>query len=344
MLARRARVSTMRAHASRTPPMLLQTLWFAIGLAALYLAAEWLVRGSSRIARMLGVSPVVIALTVVAFGTSAPELVVSSIATLRGQSDVSIGNIVGSNIMNIALILGVCAIITPVHVERSLIRREIPIMIGSALLIPILGYDGVAGRIDAVILLVAFVAFTWSAIRMARSEPEAAAAELRELEEIAGSGDEAGSPLRNWFLVIAGIAGLVIGAHLLVTSAVFFAKILGVSELVIGLTIVAVGTSLPEMATSVVAARRGEPEIALGNVIGSNIFNVLLILGAASALAPITVDPGLLRFEMPINIGVSVVLIPLTWRSARLGRRAGALLLITYIAFTVLLLVRTGAV
>lgn len=324
--------------------MLLQTLWFVLGLAALYFAAEWLVRGSSRIARMLGVNPVVIALTVVAFGTSAPELVVSSVATLRGQSDVSIGNIVGSNIMNIALILGVCALIRPVHVERSLIRREIPIMIGAALLIPLFGYDGTVGRIDAVLLLIAFVAFTWSAIRMARSEPAAAAHELRELEEIAG--DEAaapGSPWRNWLLIVAGIVGLVLGAQLLVTSAVWFANAFGVSELVIGLTIIAVGTSLPEMATSVVAARRGEPEIALGNVIGSNIFNVLLILGAAAALRPINVDPGLLRFEVPINIGISVALIPLAARRGHLGRVGGTLLVLTYVGFTVLLLVRTGA-
>ncbi|HEX7708000.1 MAG TPA: calcium/sodium antiporter [Thermoanaerobaculia bacterium] len=326
--------------------MLLQSLFFGLGLVGLYYTAEWLVKGASRIAWTLGMTPVVVGLTVVAFGTSAPELVVSSVAAVKGQGDVSMGNVVGSNIMNIALILGVCAIIKAIHVDRSFIRREIPIVIATALLLPLIGWDGIISRIEAIALLAAFVLFIHSSLRAAKKEPPGVDDQFREYEEASGYGAEKEGKLwLNIGLVVAGVVGLVVSAHLLVTSAVFFAHALGVSELVIGLTIIAVGTSLPEMATSIVAARRNEPEIAFGNVIGSNIFNVLLILGAAAAIRPISVNPSLLRFEIPISIVASLALVPLVYPRRRLGRFGGALLLVLYVAFTVVLLLnaRTGA-
>jgi cation:H+ antiporter len=318
--------------------MLLQAIWFLLGLVGLYFTAEWLVKGSSHIARKLGVSPVIVGLTVVAFGTSAPELVVSAIAAARGQGDVSIGNVVGSNIMNIALILGVCAMIKVIQVDRSFMRRDIPIMIAVGFLLPVIGWDGVVSRVEGVLLLVAFTGFILSQIFAAKREQrlEDEYREFGEFEEYEPKPED--TMLKDTALVVAGVVGLVVSAHLLVTSAVFFAHTFGVSELVIGLTIVAVGTSLPEMATSVVAARRNEPEIALGNVVGSNIFNILLILGAASLIRPISVAPSLLRFEIPVSIGVTLLLVPLIYPRARLGRIGGVLLLVSYVAFTVVLI------
>jgi cation:H+ antiporter len=323
--------------------MLLQAIWFLLGLVGLYFTAEWLVKGSSHIARKLGVSPVIVGLTVVAFGTSAPELVVSAIAAARGQGDVSIGNVVGSNIMNIALILGVCAIIKVIQVDRSFMRRDIPIMIAVGFLLPVIGWDGVVSRVEGVLLLVAFTGFILSQIFAAKRE-QRLDDEYREFEEFAEYEPKPGDTmLKDAALVAAGVIGLVVSAHLLVTSAVFFAHAFGVSELVIGLTIVAVGTSLPEMATSVVAARRNEPEIALGNVVGSNIFNILLILGAASLIRPISVAPSLLRFEIPVSIGVTLLLVPLIYPRARLGRIGGVLLFASYVVFTVVLIANARA-
>ncbi|HUP44188.1 MAG TPA: calcium/sodium antiporter [Thermoanaerobaculia bacterium] len=317
----------------------MQGLWFAIGLTGLYYAAEWLVRGSSRIARAFGVTPIVVGMTVVAFGTSAPELVVSAVAAVGDQSDVAVGNVLGSNIMNIALILGICALMVPIRIDRAFIRREIPIMIAVAFVVPVIAWDGWISRFEAFLLVLGFVVFTVTSIRSTRLEPAEAQDEFRGFEETVGL--EPGPGEKLWFdgvLVVAGILGLVVSAHLLVTAAVFFAREFGVSELVVGLTIVAVGTSLPELATSIVAARRNEPEIALGNVVGSNICNVLLILGVAAAIRPISVAPSLMRFEIPVSIAVAVVLVPLMYPRARLGRFGGAVLVLCYVAFTVVLL------
>lgn len=320
--------------------MTLNILWFALGLVGLYFGAEWLVGGAAHIARTFGVSPVVVGLTIVALGTSAPELVVSALAAFRGQSDVALGNVVGSNIMNIGLILGISAVIAPIRVDQSFIRREIPIMIMVAALLPILAWDHVIGRGNGLLLLAAFIAFTISAVYVGRKAPSQDQKEYRQFEEVRGFEPP---PEENvWIdvlLVIGGIAVLVVSAHLLVTSAVFFAGVFGISELVVGLTIVAIGTSLPELATSVVAARRSEAEIALGNVVGSNICNILLILGVSGLIRPITVAPSLMRFEIPVSIAISVALVPLAYPKARLNRTAGIMLLITYIAFTIAVVV-----
>lgn len=322
--------------------MLIQLLAFAAGLVALYFGAEWLVRGASRLARAFGISALVVGLTVVAFGTSAPELIVSILAATAGQSDVAVGNVVGSNVANIALILGIAAMIQPMRVELALLGREMPIMIGTAIAIPLLGWDLLLGRLDATILLVAFVAYIWMAIALAKKERPEIEAEFEEFEASQRMEHGRESLWIDLGLVILGLAVLVGGARLLVTSAVFFARSWGVSELVIGLTIVAVGTSLPELATSVIAAVKKEADIAIGNVVGSNIFNVLLILGGTSAIHPVSVNPILFRFEIPAMIALSVILVPFAWTRLRLERWEAGLFFAAYIAFNAILIIRAA--
>ena len=319
---------------------LTQLAAFAAGLVLLYYGAEWLVRGSARIARALGITPLVIGLTVVAFGTSAPELVVSVLASWRGESNVALGNVVGSNILNIALILGLSAVIHPLRVQSSLVAREMPVMIGSAIAIAVVGWNGTMSRIEGIVFLGVFVLYLWFVVALARRAPESVQVDYDEFEEALKM--EPGDESRQWdyFLVAGGLLALVVGAHLLVTAAVAFARILGISDLVIALTVVAVGTSLPELATSAIAAMRGEADIAVGNIVGSNIFNVLLILGASAVVNPLSVDPGLMRFEIPVSIAISALLVPLALTRLTIERWEGALLLAGYVVFTVYLVMR----
>lgn len=315
--------------------MLVQAILFVAGLTLLYFGAEWLVRGSARIAVTFGVTPVVVGLTVVAFGTSAPELVVSALSAARGDSDVALGNIVGSNIVNIALILGLSATIYPLRVVSSLVRREMPIMVVAALAVPAVAWDGRVGRLDAAVLLVGFITYLWFAVRLGRAAPRVQTAEYREFEEV-NKLQPAGEALwKDVLLVIAGVAALAFGAHLTVTAAVTFARAAGIPELLVGLTIVAVGTSLPELATTVMAAVRKESDIAVANVVGSNIFNVLLILGASAGVRPLGVDPSLMRFEIPASVALSLLLIPFAATGATIKRWEGAVLLLSYFVITV---------
>lgn len=319
--------------------MLVQALLFTLGAAALYYGAEWLVRGSSRIARSFGISALVVGLTVVAFGTSAPELLVSTIASVRGQGGVAVGNVVGSNVLNLALIVGAAAVLSPLRVQMSLILREAPLMVAAALTLPLLAWDGDLSRLDGVILGVAFAGYLAFMVHSARREPHAVEAQFEEYGVQEGL-EPRGSRVRDLALLGVGLAVLVAGAQLLVGSAVYFARAAGVSELVVGLTVVAIGTSLPELATSVVAAARGEADIALGNAIGSNIFNSLLILGAAALARPIAVDESLFFFEIPAMLAVSALFPLLAYTRQRVARTEGAVLLACYVAFTAVLLVR----
>ncbi len=322
--------------------MLLQIGAFIAGLVGLYYGAEWLVRGSVRLARSIGISALVVGLTVVAFGTSAPELIVSIVAAVGGTPAVAIGNVVGSNIANVGLILGLAAAVSSMKVEMRLITREMPVMLLATLLLLILAFDGQLSRLDGIIFLAGFVGYLLLMLRAARSEPTAIVEEFAEFERAEYREAVGGGRVRNSMLVLVGLVLLAGGAHLLVGSAVFFARSLGISELVIGLTIVAVGTSLPELATSIVAAFRGEADIAVGNIVGSNIFNILLILGVTPVVRPLPVDLSLFRLEIPVMVGLSVVL-PLVARTGlRVARWEGALLLLTYFAFTIVLLVRAG--
>jgi cation:H+ antiporter len=314
-------------------------IYFVIGLLMLYYGADWLVAGAARLARRMGTSPLVVGLTVVAFGSSAPELLVGIVASLTGQSDVVLGNVVGSNILNVALILGIAALVHPLRVGMRILSREVPLMVAFTVMAVALMLDGAIGRGDGVILLVAFVGFLWFVLRAARSESPEVAQEWVQFEATR-RGEVAGTAWRDVGLMALGMVGLVVGAVLLVTSSVFFARILGVSEVVIGITVVAIGTSLPELATCVVAALRSEPDIALGNAVGSNIFNLVSILGVSAVIRPIPVGRELLEFEVPAMILFAVILVPLAWRGRVLGRGSGIILLGGYVAFTGILAAR----
>lgn len=300
------------------------------GLALLYYGAEFLVKGGVKIAQKMKISPLVVGLTLVAFATSAPELVVSVDASLKGHGDISIGNVVGSNICNIALILGVCAMITPLTVNKKLFKVDVPLMIGSAAVLSIfcLMSHGV-NRWQGLILFAGIITYTVTSIRTARKE-EAGNAE-------AGEDSSDVNQLVAVLFVAGGLGMLVGGAKLFVNSAVYLAKLFKVSDAVIGLTVVAVGTSLPELATSVVAAIKGEKDIAIGNVVGSNIFNVLAICGITPLIAPISA-PGISWVDLAMMIGVSVLLYPLMKTGFTISRKEGVLLFAIYVGYTVYLI------
>lgn len=300
----------------------------ALGLLSLYYGANWLVRGSSRLAISFHISPLIVGLTVVAVGTSMPELLVSVTAALEGQSDISVGNIVGSNIANIGLILGISGLIRPLKVHVSIVRREIPIMITVAIFSYLIILDGQIGRLDGILLVFGYLAFTGLFYFLATQERSEA-----KLDDLPANG----SSINRWWelgYVTVGVIVLMLGANWLIDGAVAIARSIGVSELVIGLTMVAVGTSLPELATSAVAAFKGESDIAIGNVVGSNITNILLILGTTVTIRPVIIDPGLRSFEFLLMIGFSILLYPFALNEV-LGRRESAIFVGAYLAFAV---------
>lgn len=315
---------------------------FVLGLALLVMGAELLVRGASRLARRFGISPLVIGLTVVAFGTSAPELAVSVQAGFAGQADIALGNVVGSNIFNVLFILGLSALIVPLVVSQQLVQLEVPLMIGVSVLLLIMALDGRIGGFDGLLLFVGVLAYTVFALRQSRKESGAVRTEYAQ-----EYGTDTHSLLGRLPLqiacIVAGLALLVLGAHWLVEGAVVMARMFGVSELIIGLTIVAAGTSLPELATSVVAALRGERDIAVGNVVGSNLFNILAITGIAAMVTPggLEVAPALLRFDLPVMIAVALACLPIFATGHLISRWDGALFLGYYAAY-VLYLVLTA--
>lgn len=314
---------------------------FALGLALLIVGAEGLVRGASRMALGLGISPLVVGLTVVAFGTSAPELAVSVQSALAGPNgaDVALGNVVGSNIANVLLILGISAAITPLVVQQQLIRLDVPLMIGVSILVFFMAIDGVISRIDGLILFSGIVIYTVFAIRQSRKESAEVQQEYSSEFDV-GRPQSVGDWIKNILMLVGGLALLVLGARWLVDGAISFARMLGVSELVIGLTIVAVGTSLPEIATSIIAAIRGERDIAVGNVVGSNIFNLLSVLGLSSAVAPggVNVAPAALNFDLPVMIAVAVACLPIFFTGRLIARWEGWLFLGYYVAYTLYLI------
>jgi cation:H+ antiporter len=307
-----------------------------LGLVFLVIGAEALVRGASRLAAAFGISPLVIGLTVVAFGTSSPEMAVSVMSAYEGQADLAVGNVVGSNIFNVLFILGLSAVITPLIVSRQLIRLDVPIMIGVSVLLLLLTLDGNITRLDGILLFAGIIAYTAFQIIQARREKKAA--------DAAGEGviEKPTTPLQwliNIGFVIGGLVLLVIGSNWLVDGAIFIAQSLGVSELVIGLTIVAAGTSLPEVATSVIASIRGQRDIAVGNVVGSNIFNILAVLGMSSLVAPesINVAASALRFDIPVMIAVALACLPIFFTGRVIARWEGFVFLAYYVTYTVYL-------
>jgi cation:H+ antiporter len=329
--------------------LLVNVLLIAAGLGMLYFGSEWLVRGSVSLAKKMRVSQLVIGLTIVAFGTSSPELVVSIGAAFQEQPDVALGNVVGSNIANIGLILGLSAAIFPIVVHVNTIRREIPIMIGVSLVLVLLSlYDGVITRFEGAALVAGLVVFIYFSYRFSKKESTGATQAI-PAEKIFGTVQATVPPVlkesqekpgKAVLLVVAGMALLYFGASFTVDNAVVIATAVGMSERVVGLTIVAIGTSLPELITSVIAAKKKQADISIGNIVGSNIFNVLAIVGISSTIAGIRVNPEIFT-DYAVMIAFSLVLVPLLRSGCLLSRKEGIGLVAAYFAYLAVLLIWT---
>ncbi len=318
-------------------------LLFVAGVVLLLVGAELLVRGASRLAVAVGLSPLVVGLTVVAFGTSSPELAVSVHGALVGQPDVALGNVIGSNVINVLVILGLTALVAPIAVAPRLLRVDVPLMIGASVAVLLMGLDGHLGWADGTILLAGAVGYTAFVVQRARRERGILAAEYEG--EYGLHGDRPSLGVQG-LLIVAGLGLLVLGSRWLVDGAVALAHHLGLSELVISITIVALGTSLPELATSLVASLRGERDIAVGNVIGSNLFNLLVVLGAAALVAPggIPVGAQSLHLDLPVMIAVAVGCLPVFFTRHAIDRWEGALFLAYFGAYTTYIFLRaTGS-
>jgi cation:H+ antiporter len=305
--------------------MVLHALGLILGLAALFFGGEWLVRGASRIAQSFGISKLVVGLTIVAMGTSAPELVVSVNAALVGSSDISVGNIVGSNIANIGLILGISGLVFPLVVHYSLLKKEMPIMLASSIGLYLTFLDGTIGRIEGLLLVIGmgiFLLFMFDSAKKSKSADDETESDVQP------------NRVRDSLLIVVGIAVLMVGANLTVDNAVAIALELGISELLIGITVVAVGTSLPELVTSVTAAFRRESDIAVGNIVGSNIFNILFIMGITAVIQPVSVAANIIRVDSLVMIAFAVLLLPMGW-NRKLGRIEATLLLVAYVVYVI---------
>jgi cation:H+ antiporter len=311
-------------------------LFLVAGLGLLIGGADMLVRGASRLAAAVGFSPLIVGLTVVAFGTSAPELAVSLQAALRGDDGLAVANAVGSNIFNVLFILGLSATVAPLIVSQQLVRLDVPIMIGLSFLVLVQALDGRLGWADGVLLVAGATAYTVMLVRLARRDAAVAAS------AVPGDGPAATPPgagrarLLQVVYVVVGLGLLVLGSRWFVDGAITLARALGVSEVVVGLTIVAGGTSLPEVATSIVAALKGERDIAVGNVVGSNIYNILLILGIASVVTPggLAVPDSMLAFDLPVMVVVAVACLPIFFTGYTIARWEGLLFFAYYLAYT----------
>ncbi len=323
--------------------MLLQVLLLILGLAVLYFGAEAMVKGASQLALALGISPLIVGLTVVGFGTSAPEFLVSLFAAIEGTEGISVGNIIGSNICNLSLILGVSAMLSPLAISASALKREYPIMLASSALFVLMAWtDSRIDRWEGALLflgIVGFVAYNIRASmnlrRNARERVEVESDDdAPELEE---GGKSRRAMIRNLALVFFGLLGLAGGAHLLVDSSTFIARHFGVPDFVIGTTIVAFGTSLPELATSAVAAYRKQSDISVGNIFGSNIFNILFIMGSIPLVFGMSVESRAISFDNPVMIAVTLLTFPMMRAGYKLSRPEGGLLVAMYAAYVFVL-------
>jgi len=319
-------------------------LLLGAGILLLVVGAEALVRGASQIATGVGISPLVVGLTVVSLGTSAPELAVSVGSSLSGQTELALGNVVGSNIFNVLFTLGLTALVAPLAVSTQLVRLDVPMGIGAAVGTLLLALDGTIGRIDGALLVTILVIYTGVLLLSARTE---SAGEGELLDGAIPARFDQPSTTAQWALnvglVIGGLALLVLGARWIVAAAIDIAQRFGVSELIIGLTIVAGGTSLPELATSVLAGMRGKREIAVGNVVGSNLFNLLAVLGLSAVVAPggVPVSEAVLWFDLPVMIATAVACLPIFVTGQVIARWEGALFLGYYVAYTIYLFLAT---
>lgn len=319
-------------------------LFFVIGGVGLIIGAELLVRGASRLAAAVGITPLVIGLTVVSLGTSAPEIAISIDASLRGHADMALGNVVGSNIFNVLLILGVSALIGPLIVAQRLLWWDVPLMIGFAILMLLLGLDGTIGRLDGMGLSICLVAYVWWAIQLNRREDREIQDEYAEAYSPAQRGSARHVTIQL-ALIIGGLAVLVLSADWFVQGAAIIAQALGISDLVVSLTIVAAGTSLPEVAVSVLASYRRERDIAVGNVVGSSIFNILAVLGLSAVAIPsgITVPSAALHFDVPVMIAAFVACLPICFTGHLISRWEGGLFVGYYAAYTMYLILDASA-
>ena len=310
------------------------------GLVLLVVGAELLVKGASKVAGILGISPLIIGLTVVAYGTSAPEMAVSVMSSFSGRADIAVGNAVGSNIFNTLLILGLSSLVTPLIVAKQIVRSDVPIVIGVSILLYVFGLDGKLSRVDGIILFTGAIVYTLSLIYQSRRQIDNAGNDEFEQEYGFDGNKSVVIWLKNISFIIGGSILLVLGSRGLVNSATTIAKSLGVSDLLIGLTIVSMGTSLPELATSIMASIRGERDIAVGNVLGSNIFNILAVLGMAGMISPngVTVSEAAIQFNIPVAIAVSFACLPIFSSGNRIDRWEGFLFTFYYLAYTVYLI------
>jgi len=326
--------------------MILQLLLFIVGFLMLYFGAGWLVKGSSSLARSMGLTPLVIGLTVVAFGTSAPELVVSVVSSIKGKSMIAVGNVIGSNICNITLVLGISALIQPIRGNRSVFRRDIPIMLSVSLYLLLISLNSKIGRLEGASLLAGIVLYTgfnyYIAVKETRHKIHD---ESVAFVHVADGIEHIASRTRQVACIITGIVAVVIGAEILIDSAVAIMKAFGVSEKFIGLTIVALGTSLPELATSAIAAMKKESDISIGNLVGSNVFNILSVLGAASMVKPISIPGGFVQSGLLIDYLFMMFVSFLPWLMMRkttiVSRRDGVLLLFCYVGYILYLLIKS---
>jgi cation:H+ antiporter len=319
----------------------MNVLMFLAGLAALVIGANLLVRGASKLALSFGISPLVVGLTIVAMGTSAPEVAVSVGAVMGGKTDIAIGNVVGSNIFNVLFILGMSALITPLVVNIQLIRQEVPIMIGASLLLLALGLDGRLSFFNAALLFGLLIAYTVFLIVQSRRETKAAQDEYAEEVKPAQAGAWDSRLPAQIGLIAMGLLALVFGSEWLVTASIAFAKALGVSDLVIGLTIVAAGTSMPEVATSITAALKGERDIAVGNVVGSNTFNILGCLGISGMVSGdlgLVMAPALLNFDIWVMLAVALACLPVFLTGREIARWEGGVFVLYYAAYVAYLI------
>jgi cation:H+ antiporter len=313
--------------------MLIHIILFLAGLAALYFGAESLVNGSSRFAKSISIRPIIIGLTIIAFGSSTPEAAVSIVAALKGKSDIALGNILGSVTANIGLVLGVSAIISPLKIQLSTIRKELPIMLGAVIIFYLMALNLSIGFLEGLLLFASIILFILYSIYQSLKEKYKNELVEKEYKEFLKGKN--GKRIKFILLMAAGLILIIAGSNLLIKSGVFMAQRLGVSELIIGLTLLALGTSLPELAISTVAAYRNEPDISAGNVIGSNIFNIFFVIGTVAMIHPLSIEKSTLRFEFPVMLIFSILLVWMMKTHLTLSRFEGVILLAFYVLFLI---------
>ncbi|MCP4117815.1 MAG: calcium/sodium antiporter [Desulfobacteraceae bacterium] len=303
--------------------MVIEVGILVVGLVLLYVGSEFLVRGAASTAILLSIKPVIVGLTVVAFATSAPELLVSLVASVKGAGGISVGNILGSNVINIALVLGISAVIQPVTINRQITRFELPYMLAASVVFWVLCMDGRIGFADGALLFLMLVIFLFFGIRNAKDRNSEKAPKERSVRAIA----------INSVMMVAGLIGLAKGADMVVRSAIVMARGIGLSEAFIGISVVALGTSLPELATSAVASSKGESDLSVGNIVGSNLFNICLVMGTVGLLNPMPVQKSLMTFEFPFMVFIAVLLAAIAFGKGRIGRKTGIGFIILFILY-----------